>query len=77
MYWTKNSSNLLMSSLLAYEIMCHICVELMGCNQGRAPKDGLKGREGAGNVQDEAVDLQHGIRVDGDSHSCVKGHYLK
>ncbi len=25
-------------------------------------------------VQDGAADLQHGIRVYGDSHLCIKGH---
>jgi hypothetical protein len=36
-----------------------------------------KGRVRGSTVQDGAVVLQHGTRVDGNSHPCIKGHLPK
>jgi hypothetical protein len=64
---TKNSSYVPMPSLLVKKLY-DMCVELMGSNQ----EDESKGKLGEGwasTVQDGAVDLQHGTRVDRNSHS--------
>jgi hypothetical protein len=42
--------------------------------KGGGFKDG-EGRVGANVMQDGTVDLQHGTRVDGDSHPCIRGDY--
>jgi hypothetical protein len=41
---TKNSSNVLMSSLFSQKVVLHVYVGLIGCNQG----DGSKGKSGEG-----------------------------
>ncbi len=47
-----------------------VSLRLRGCDQGGGFKIS-KGRGEASIMQDGTVDLQHGTRVDGDSHLCV------
>jgi hypothetical protein len=48
-------------------------VGLIGCDQGGGFEDSEK-RGGSSIMQDEAVDLQHGTGVDGNSHPFIKFH---
>jgi hypothetical protein len=54
-------------------------VTYVGRDQGVGSKGWgvYRGRVEASTVQDKAVALQHGARVDRYSDSCTKGHYPK
>jgi hypothetical protein len=66
LYQTKHSFNV---SMLSFAYSC-VRLRLRGCDQGGGLKDS-KGMGEASIMQDETVDLQHGTRVDGDSHLCI------
>ncbi len=78
MFCTKNNSDVLMSSPLLLKTVLHICMELMRCDKvvgSRIARVGVSPT--SCKMGQLKVDLQHGAVVEGNSHPCIKGHYVK
>jgi hypothetical protein len=57
------------------KFVLHMCVGLMGCDQGWGVRDNKE--KGGANHANGAVDSRHRTGVKGYLHPCIKGHYSK